>query len=183
MKDLRGRNEKYAPLSLRVWVLCLHVNLSNGFISSHVFVCVCYQCATRFAYTATRSILPIKSYFSPCGAVRPFMQASVVALVLFASAWIPLLLPLRNSSLPEVPPEPVAIVGEEPTIPECVCLPAEGPAKGEGCEAPASGSTTGRVVAATVGALGGSLLTVVHHGRANRAGPEAGAAVGDPIPW
>ena len=108
------------------------------------------------------------------------MQTTIAALAILSSTLIPLW--WRNSTL-AVSPE----VLEEASDSSCVCGPSAIDCPECACVLPAqtvSESYTSAAGAGIVGALTGAGVTaLVQHGRENRAGVEAGAAIGDPIPW
>ena len=109
------------------------------------------------------------------------MQTTIAALAVLSSTLIPLW--WRNSTRP-VNTEDL----EEASIPPCVCAPLSSDCPECECASPAQATVTesysSTAGAGLVGALAGAGVTaLVNHGRENRAGVEAGAAIGDPIPW
>ena len=107
------------------------------------------------------------------------MQTTIAALAILSSTLIPSW--WRNSTLPASPE-----VLEEASVPPCVCGPLPSDCPECACALPAqtvSESYSSTAGAGVVGALAGAGVTaLVNHGRENRAGVEAGAAIGDPIP-
>ena len=115
------------------------------------------------------------------------MHATVVALVIAASAWLPhfwfRVPPAFDPSVgtAEVVPEPGLLPIAD--CPECVCLP-EPERVPEDCSQAADSTVSFRTGAAGVfGAAVGAVAGHYRHGLAHREGPEAGAEIGDPIPW
>ena len=125
------------------------------------------------------------------------MQATAVAFVIAVSAWLPHIWWIVPA--PEYPVKPttsVEVGGElhvrgawsnapELDCPECECAPP--PTTPLKVCSPCAAESSPRFSPAVVGiagvAAGAVAARVVQYGGEDRAGAEAGAAFGDPIPW
>ena len=115
---------------------------------------------------------------------KVFMQASVVALFVAATVSLPHLW-LRSGSFSPEAFGPAEVLQSEQECPECVCGPQPECPEGEAQVVYVDrDSTPATQAVGAAGLVAGAVLgTLVRHGRQDRAGVEAGAAIGDPIPW
>ena len=116
------------------------------------------------------------------------MQATGVALFIAASAGLPLFFWKGSSAVDPLLGAASAVLDSGLPVadcPDCVCAPEPEAILKVCSPCAADGAFCYRtpVVGAIGAAVGAAAGHVIRYGRQDRAGAEAGAEIGDPIPW